>query len=273
MKFLQKLHKAQRRNGSLLCVGLDIDPALLPSHVRSTSNPVLQFNRRVIDATSDLVCAYKLNLAFYEALGEQGWHLLRQTLAHIPRGVITIGDGKRGDIGNTSERYAKALYDVLGFDAATVNPYMGQDSVAPFIQSESHCAFILILTSNEGSGDFQRITIGGRPFYEKVVHAAVKWNSKKNIGLVVGATQPEELQPIRRMAPEMPILIPGIGKQGGDLESAVRYGCNKKGELAIINASRSIIYASNGKDFASAARKEATKLRNQILAYQEQYFG
>jgi orotidine-5'-phosphate decarboxylase len=129
------------------------------------------------------------------------------------------------------------------------------------------------LTSNEGSGDFQRITIGGRPFYEKVVHAAVKWNSKKNIGLVVGATQPEELQPIRRMAPEMPILIPGIGKQGGDLESAVRYGCNKKGELAIINASRSIIYASNGKDFASAARKEATKLRNQILAYQEQYFG
>ncbi|MEK6754696.1 MAG: orotidine-5'-phosphate decarboxylase [Bacteroidota bacterium] len=273
MKFTQKLQKIQRRNGSLLCVGLDVDPARLPSHLRSASNAALQFNRRIIEATSDLVCAYKLNLAFYEALGDQGWHAMRQTLSHIPKGVITIGNGKRSDIGNTSDRYATALYDDLGFDAVTVNPYMGYDSVEPFIRSESRCAFVLILTSNEGSRDFQRLTIGGRPFYEKVVHAAVKWNTKKNIGLVVGATHPEELQSIRRLALEMPILIPGIGKQGGDIESAVRYGCSKRGELAIINASRSIIYASNGKDFASAARKEATKLHNQILAYQEHYFG
>ena len=273
MHFIQKLQKIQRRNGSLLCVGLDVDPALIPSHVKTSSNPVLLFNRRIIDATSDLVCAYKLNLAFYEALGEQGWHILRQTLSHIPRSIITIGDGKRGDIGNTAERYAKALYNDLGFDAATVNPYLGRDSVQPFTRSENHCAFVLVLTSNEGSSDFQRVTLGGRPFYEKVIHAAVAWNAKKNVGLVVGATHPEELQPIRRLATEMPILIPGIGKQGGDLESAVRYGCNKKGELAIINASRSVIYASSGKDFASAARREATKLRNQILAYQEQYFA
>jgi len=273
MHFIQKLQEIQRRNESLLCVGLDVDPALTPSHIKSSSNPVLLFNRRVIDATSDLVCAYKLNLAFYEALGDQGWHILRQTLSHIPRSIITIGDGKRGDIGNTAERYAKALYNDLGFDAATVNPYMGRDSVQPFTRSESHCAFVLILTSNEGSSDFQRITLGGRPFYEKVLQAAVSWNAKKNIGLVVGATHPEELQPIRKLAPDMPILIPGIGKQGGDLESAVRYGCNKKGELAIINASRSVIYASGGKDFASAARKEATRLRNQIFAYQEEYFA
>lgn len=273
MLFNQKLQKIQRRNSSLLCIGLDVDPGLLPSHIKSSSNPVLLFNRRVIDATSDLVCAYKLNLAFYEALGDQGWHVLRQTLSHIPRSIVSIGDGKRGDIGNTAERYAKALYHDLGFDAVTVNPYMGYDSVEPFIRSESHCAFVLVLTSNEGSRDFQRVTISGRPFYEKVVHASLRWNTRKNIGLVVGATHPEELKPIRKLVPDMPILIPGIGRQGGDLESAVRHGCSKKGELAIINAGRSVIYASDGKDFASAARKEAIKLRNRILTYQERYFA
>jgi orotidine-5'-phosphate decarboxylase len=155
----------------------------------------------------------------------------------------------------------------------TVNPYMGYDSVEPFTRSENHCAFVLVLTSNDGSSDFQRVTINGRPFYEKVIHAAVKWNTKRNIGLVVGATHPKELQPIRKLAPDLPILIPGIGKQGGDLKSAVRYGCNRNGGLAIINASRSIIYASSGKDFAAVARKEAAKLRSAIQTLQEQYFG
>ncbi len=272
MKFIQKLQKAQLNNNSLLCVGLDVDPARLPQHLRSMSNSVVQFNRRLIEATYDLACAYKLNLSFYEALGERGWQSLQQTLAYVPAGIITIGDGKRGDIGNSSERYAKAIFNGFGFDATTVHPYMGYDSIEPFLRYEDRGTFLLVLTSNEGSSDFQRITFGGKPFYQKVVHAAVRWNTRKNVGLVVGATHPEELQPIRKLAAEMPILIPGIGKQGGDLESAVRYGCNKKGLLAIINASRSILYASSGKDFATAARKEATRLRNKIVRYQEQFF-
>jgi orotidine-5'-phosphate decarboxylase len=272
MKFIHRLQKAQQNNNSLLCVGLDIDPARLPQHLRSTGNPVVQFNRRIIEATCDLVCAYKLNLAFYEALGERGWQSLQQTLAYIPAGVVTIGDGKRGDIGNSSERYAKAIFDGFGFDGATVHPYMGYDSVEPFLRYEDRGTFLLVLTSNEGSSDFQRLTFGGKPFYQKVVQAAVRWNTRKNIGLVVGATHPEELLPVRKLAGEMPILIPGIGKQRGDVESAVRYGCNKKGLLAIINASRSIIYASNGKDFATAARKEATRLRSKIAKYQEEFF-
>jgi orotidine 5'-phosphate decarboxylase subfamily 2 len=272
MKFIQRLQKAQQHNNSLLCVGLDVDPARLPQHLRSTSNPVVQFNRRIIEATCDLVCAYKLNLAFYEALGERGWQSLQQTLAYVPAGVLTIGDGKRGDIGNSSERYAKAIFNAFGFDATTVHPYMGYDSIEPFLRYEDRGTFLLALTSNEGSSDFQRLTFGGKPFYQKVVQAAVRWNTRRNIGLVVGATHPEELQPIRKLATEMPILIPGVGKQGGDVESAVRYGCNKKGLLAVINASRSILYASNGKDFATAARKEATKLRNRIVKYQEQFF-
>ena len=273
MNFIEKLQKIQRKNRSLLCVGLDTDPAKLPRHLGSSKGALLEFNWAIIDATSDLVCAYKLNLAFYESLGERGWRTLKETLAVIPRNVITIGDGKRGDIGNTAEQYANALYDDLGFDAATVNPYMGYDSVEPFLRSDRHCAFVLALTSNEGSSDFQRLNIGGRPLYERIVQAAVKWNTKENLGLVVGATHPKELQPIRKLAPTVPILIPGIGKQGGDLESAVRYGADKNGRLAIINASRSVLYASTGKDFATAARNEALKLRDQIQLYRDKYFS
>ena len=272
MKFLDKLHKVQRKNRSLLCIGLDTDRSKLPSHLGTSKNAVIQFNRSIIEATSDLVCAYKLNFAFYESLGERGWRILKETLSAIPQHIITIGDGKRGDIGNTAEQYAHALYDDFGFDAATVNPYMGYDSVEPFIQSDSKCAFVLALTSNEGSNDFQRLNIGGRPLYERIVQAAVKWNTKKNLGLVVGATHPKELQPIRKLAPSLPILIPGIGKQGGDLESAVRFGTDKNGRLAIINASRSILYASTGKDFAAAARSEASQLRDQIQKYRNKFF-
>jgi orotidine-5'-phosphate decarboxylase len=273
MKFIEKLQKIQRKNRSLLCVGLDSDPAKLPRHLGTSKNAVLHFNQHIIEATSGLVCAYKLNLAFYEALGERGWHILEETLSLIPEGIVTIGDGKRGDIGNTSERYANALYNELGFDSVTVNPYLGFDSVEPFIQSDKHCAFILALTSNEGSNDFQRLIIRGRPLYEKVVQAAVKWNSRKNIGLVVGATHPNELRPIRELAPAMPILIPGIGKQGGDLESAVRYGCDNHGRLAIINASRSVLYASPGKDFMAAAEAEARQLRDSIQKFRDRFFS
>jgi len=273
MKFIDKLRRVQRKNKSLLCIGLDTDPAKLPRHLGTSKGAVLDFNQSIIEATSDLVCAYKLNLAFYEALGERGWAVIRETLAAIPRHIITIGDGKRGDIGNTAERYAHALYNDLQFDSATVNPYMGYDSVEPFIRSDKHCAFVLALTSNEGSNDFQRLIFRGRPLYEKVVQAAMKWNTKNNVGLVVGATHPKELEPIRILSPSAPILIPGIGKQGGDLESAVRFGCDADGGLAIINASRSVLFASSAKDFAAAARNEALQLRGQIQNYRKKFFS
>ena len=273
MKFVDKLQKVQRKNKSLLCVGLDTDPAKLPGHLGKTKNAVLKFNEGIIEATSDLVCAYKLNLAFYEALGEKGWHILQETLALIPKTIVTIGDGKRGDIGNTAERYAQLLFRELHFDAATVSPYLGYDSIEPFIQSNEHCAFVLALTSNKGSNDFQRLIIHGRPLYEKIVQAALKWNTKQNIGLVVGATHPAELKPVRDLAPSMPILIPGVGSQGGDLESAVRFGCDKNVSLAVINASRSVLYASSGKDFADAARAEAQQLRTQMHQFRTQFFS
>ncbi len=271
MTFLSKLTGAQRNQQTLLCVGLDTDAKFLPSIVKSASNPVLEFNRRIIEATHDLVCAYKLNLAFYDALGDLGWQTMRQTLETIPGSIVTIGDGKRGDIGNTSAQYAKSLHD-LGFDSVTVNPYMGFDSLEPFLKDPERGAFILALTSNPGSKDFQRLRVGRVPLYEKVAAAAKKWNKNKNVGLVAGATHPKELRRIREIAPSLPLLIPGIGKQGGDLKSSVRFGCDKHGELALINASRSVIYASSDEDFASAARREAAKLRDEIRRYQEEFF-
>lgn len=264
MSFSKKVGRIQRKRASLLCIGLDTDKALIPRHLSRTTSAVLSFNRCIIDATADLVCAYKINLAFYETLGAEGWRVMEKTLEYIPPGIVTIGDGKRGDIGNTSEQYAKALFDELGFDAATVNPYMGFDAVEPFLRWSDRGIFLLALTSNPGSNDFQRLRVNGRPLYERVVRAAVKWNTKKNIGLVVGATHPNELKRVRSLAPQMPILIPGIGKQGGDLKSAIRYGCTRRRDLAIINASRSILYASGGKDFAQAARQEAMRLREEI---------
>lgn len=267
MTFQQRIRAAQKKSNSLLCVGLDTDAKLLPRHLGRTVGAVLNFNRRIIDATHDIACAYKLNLAFYETLGADGWLVIEKTLEHIPRGIITIGDAKRGDIGNTAEKYAQALFGELGFDAVTVNPYMGYDSVEPFLRYKTKGVFLLALTSNPGSKDFQRLKVGNAPLYERVVRTVATWNTKKNIGLVVGATHPLELLRVRKIVPEMPILIPGIGKQGGDLKSAVRYGCAKRGDLAIINASRSIIYASQGKDFAYAARFEAHKLKYEINKY------
>jgi orotidine-5'-phosphate decarboxylase len=260
MSFTQKLREIQIKQNSLLCIGLDVDTEKIPEHLRASENPVLEFNKQIIEATCDLVCAYKPNLAFYEAMGEQGLNALRGTIKLIPKSVLTIGDGKRGDIGNTAERYAKSLLDDFGFDAVTVNPYMGFDSVEPFLKDPEKGVFILALTSNPGSKDFQRLKVGTKSLYEKVVLSAKKWNANKNIGLVVGATHAKELQRVRKMVADMPILIPGIGKQGGDLKSAVRFGCDKNGQLAIINASRSILYASSGKDFAEAARSEAKRM-------------
>jgi len=262
--FTQRLHEVQKRKQSLLCIGLDVDPRKAPEKFRNSPAGLLEFNRKIIEATSDLVCAYKPNLAFYEALGECGWKLLHETLKYIPRTVLTIGDGKRNDIGNTAERYATSLFDDFGFDAVTINPYMGFDSVEPFLQRTDRGVFLLALTSNAGSKDFQRLKVGATPLYLKVVKKAVKWNTHDNVGLVVGATHPTELRAVRRIAKSLPILIPGVGAQGGDLASAVQNGCARTGDLAIINISRSVLYASTEENFADAARAEAIKVRDSI---------
>jgi orotidine-5'-phosphate decarboxylase len=258
MKFTDKLLNASRKNKSWLCIGLDPDRELMPGV------DVPQFNKAIIESTSDLVCAYKPNLAFYEALGTEGFAILEKTVKHIPSDIPVIGDAKRGDIGNTARAYARALFSVLGFDAATVNPYLGFDSIEPFINYQDKGVFILCRTSNRGAADFQDLHTNGLPLYEAVARKAKEWNIYDNIGLVVGATYPEELKKVRSICPEMPLLIPGIGAQGGDLASAVGYGVDARGEKAIINVSRQILYASKEKDFARAARNMAEKIRQQI---------
>jgi orotidine-5'-phosphate decarboxylase len=262
--FVERLQGACRANRSLVCVGLDPDPSRMP--VRD----VTTFNRAIVEATADLVCAYKPNLAFYEALGMTGLKALEETLKAIRKlapSAIVIGDAKRGDIGNTATAYAAALFDVWGFDAATVNPYLGGDSVEPFLAHADRGAFILCRTSNPGAREFQDLRVpadvGSRPLYESVARKAGEWNTRGNVGLVVGATYPDELKRIRGLCPPLPILIPGVGAQAGDLDAAVLNGTDADGRLAVINSSRGIIYASRGADYAQAARRAATTLRDQ----------
>jgi orotidine-5'-phosphate decarboxylase len=261
MKFTDKLLNASRKNKSWLCIGLDPDRELMPGI------DVLQFNKAIIEATCDLVCAYKPNLAFYEALGTEGLAILEKTVKYVPGDIPVIGDAKRGDIGNTAKAYARALFSVLSFDATTVNPYLGFDSIEPFINYQDKGIFILCRTSNRGATDFQNLCTNGLPLYEVVAQKAQEWNIYGNIGLVVGATYPEELKKVRLICPEMCLLIPGIGAQGGDLAAAVGYGVDARGEKAIINVSRQILYASKEKDFAQAARNVAEKIRKQINDY------
>lgn len=266
MTFIEKLDRAVRRNRSLVCVGLDPDPKMMPENTA-----VYDFNKAVIDATADLVCAYKPNLAFYEALGDAGIAALKQTVRYIPSEIPVIADAKRGDIGNTSQAYAVALFEIMGFDAATVNPYLGLDSVEPFFRYREKGTFILCRTSNAGAKDFQSLccetTRGLKPLFEIVAEKAQAWNKYGNIGLVVGATYPDELKTIRLRYPEIPLLIPGIGAQGGDLALTVKSGISPQGDKAIINSSRQILYASKGKEFAGAARQAAMKLRDEINIY------
>ena len=261
MKFTDKLLNISRKNTSLLCIGLDPDPELMPGV------DVLQFNKAIIKATCDLVCAYKPNLAFYEDLGTEGLTILQKTITYIPGDIPVIADAKRGDIGNTAQAYARALFSVFGFDAATVNPYLGFDSIEPFIHYQDEGVFVLCRTSNRGATDFQNLYTDGQPLYEVVARKAKEWNIYGNIGLVVGATYPEDLRKVRSICPEMPLLIPGIGVQGGDLASAVGYGVDAQGEKAIINVSRQILYASKEKDFAQAARNMAEKIRSEINSH------
>ncbi|MFC2004786.1 orotidine-5'-phosphate decarboxylase [Chloroflexota bacterium] len=263
MNFIEKLTSAARKNKSLLCVGLDPDPKLMPDKIG-----VFEFNKAIIDATSDLVCAYKPNFAFYEALGNDGLDALKRTVDYIAKDIPVIADAKRGDIGNTAKAYAKALFDILNFDAATVNPYLGFDSIEPFIQYHDKGVFILCRTSNAGAVDFQSLNCEleneHRPLFEVVALKAGQWNTHDNIGLVVGATYPEELKLIRQIQPDMPLLIPGIGAQGGDLALTIRYGVDAQGEKAVINSSRQILYASREKGFAEAARRAASALRDEM---------
>jgi len=261
--FMEKLAQARQKNRSLLCIGLDPDPTRMPEGIG-----IFEFNQAIIDATSDLVCAYKPNLAFYEARGDEGIDALRKTVSYIPDEIPVIGDAKRGDIGNTAKAYAQAIFDHFNFDATTVSPYLGFDSIEPFIQYQDRGVFILCRTSNAGAADFQdlRCEIAGSylSLFEIIANKVSQWNTQGNLGLVVGATYPEELKLIRQHHPEMPILIPGIGAQGGELALVVRYGVDKQQQKTIINSSRQILYASRGKDFADAARHTALNLRNQI---------
>jgi orotidine-5'-phosphate decarboxylase len=263
MGFFSEINEAAHKNHSLLCVGLDPDSTLMPSGMS-----ILDFNKAIIDATADLVCAYKPNLAFYEAEGAKGWDILKQTVDCIPKGIPIIADAKRGDIGNTAKAYAKAIFDQLDFDAVTVNPYLGFDAVEPFLNYKDKGIFILCRTSNKGAADFQSLKVncseGALPLYQAVANKAAEWNKNKNIGLVVGATYPDELKLLRLAHPEVPFLIPGVGAQGGDLKMAVSCGRDERGGSIIINSSRQIIYAAGGKDFAESARKAAIQLRDEI---------
>lgn len=265
--FVTRLDQACAAQQSLVCVGLDIDPTRMPIA------DATEFNHAIVDATADLVCCYKPNLAFYEALGIPGLRALERTITHIRRAsphAIIIGDAKRGDIGNSSTAYAQAMFKIWDFDAVTVNPWGGRDTVEPFLTQANRGVFLWCRGSNPGSADLQDLSVstqnGRIPQYQHLAQESKTWSAVENLGLVVGATVPEQLRTVRDTCPEMPFLIPGIGAQGGELEAAIEQGATTKGRRAIINSSRGIIYASQGPDFAEAARLEATKLRDQINA-------
>jgi len=242
-------------------VGLDTDPEKIPAHLRSTPDPVFEFNRQIIDATQEFAVAYKPNVAFYESLGARGWESLQKTLEYIPKNLFTIADAKRGDIGNTSALYAKAFFEQMNFDAITVAPYMGKDSVTPFLSFKDKFVILLAHTSNPGAADFQVLgTTDGRKLYEEVVIKSQAWGSPDNMMYVVGATRADTMSEMRALAPDHFFLVPGVGAQGGNLEEVSTRGMNAECGL-LVNSSRAIIYASSGKDFAAAAGREAKKLQ------------
>lgn len=264
LTFREKFDAIVAAKNSLLCIGLDVAKEKIPEMLRYADDPAFEFNKRIIDATCDLTLAYKLNTAFYEAAGLAGWQALRSTVEYLPEDTIVIADAKRGDIGNTSQMYAQAFFQELNFDAITVNPLMGLDSVQPFIQFENKGAFILCLTSNAGARDLQYFSDGHETLYQKIARTVVQWNDRGNCGLVVGATRPEELAAIREIAPGLIFLIPGLGAQGGDLEASVWAGTDARASAALFNSSRGIIYQSSANDFAVAARAAAMQLCDQL---------
>jgi orotidine-5'-phosphate decarboxylase len=265
MRFTEKLAAAVKENDSLLCVGLDPDPALMPI------DDVARFNREIVEATAGLVCAFKPNIAFYEALGEGGLDALRQTLAAIPSQIPVIIDAKRGDIGNTSAAYAKAILEVWGADAMTVNCYGGGDSLEPFLQYEDKGILVWCRSSNPGAGDLQDLEVEyeglKQPLWQAVARQALGWNTRGNVGLVMGATYPAQLAEARAIGPSMPILVPGVGAQEGALAESVRAGVDKDGAGILVSASRGVLYASRGPDYAGAAAVMAAQLRDEINRY------
>lgn len=260
--FTQKFREASARNNSLLCVGLDPDATKVPDGVA-----MREFLFGLVDATRDIVCAYKPNIAFFEPDLAEGITLLRDLIAYIPDDVPVLLDAKRGDIGHTAEAYARAVYDSLGADAVTLNPYLGRDSLEPFLRRPDRTAFLLCRTSNAGAGDLQDLEVEGHPLYERVAYLANDWNERENVGLVVGATYPAEAARIREICPDLPFLMPGVGAQAGDVEAAVRAALDAEGAGILVNASRGVMYAAaeDGR-WADASRRAAETLRDQINA-------
>lgn len=251
---------------SFLCIGLDTDLDKIPKFLLEFEDPIFEFNKRIIDATKDLCVAYKPNIAFYECLGSKGWDSLEKTINYIPNDIFTIADAKRGDIGNTSKMYAQTFFETYNFDSVTIAPYMGKDSVAPFLEFKDKWAIILALTSNESSKDFQLMKEDGEFLYERVIKTSFEWGNDENIMFVTGATHPEKFQELRALAPDSFFLVPGIGAQGGDLDQVVKYGRSKDIGL-LINSSRGIIYAGQDLDFAEKARESALELTTQMKKY------
>ncbi|MCA6377945.1 MAG: orotidine-5'-phosphate decarboxylase [Cytophagales bacterium] len=266
-----QLFEQIKKKQSYLCVGLDTDLEKIPKHFLRLSDPVFEFNKRIIDATKDYCVAYKPNIAFYEALGHKGWESLQRTLEYIPKECFTIADAKRGDIGNTSTLYARAFFEQMDFDALTVAPYMGEDSVRPFLEFEGKWTILLVHTSNPGSTDFQLIeTQDGKYLFQEVIFASQRWATPDKMMYVVGATHADKIGAIRALAPDYFFLVPGVGAQGGDLEAVSKAGLNAQCGL-LVNSSRSIIYASAGEDFAEAATAAAKKVQDEMSHYLHKY--
>ena len=264
----QQLIEQIQKKKSFLCVGLDTDINKIPQDLLALEDPVFEFNKQIINKTAEFAVAYKPNTAFYEVYGAKGWQSLERTIQYIKINhpdIFIIADAKRGDIGNTSANYAKAFFNTLKADALTVAPYMGKDSVEPFLGFEDKWVILLALTSNKGSQDFQYLNTGERLLYQQVLQAATTWASSEKMMFVVGATHPEELGEIRQLLPDYFFLVPGVGAQGGDLQTVAKYGLNKDCGL-LVNSSRGIIYASNKFDFADRAAEEAQKLQKQMAA-------
>lgn len=260
-----------KKKDSYLCVGLDTDLTKIPPHLLKGTDPVFEFNKQIIDATAEFAVAYKPNIAFYEALGPAGWESLQKTLEYIPKDCFTIADAKRGDIGNTSSLYAKAFFERMNFDSITVAPYMGEDSVKPFLDFTGKWVILLIHTSNPGARDIQLLeTRDGRFIYEEVIMASQRWASADRMMYVVGATQADKVSGIRALAPDHFFLVPGIGAQGGDLEAVSKAGMNTQCGL-LVNSARAVIYASSKEDFAEAAAKEARKVKEEMSVLLDKY--
>ncbi len=268
----QELFNQIIKKESFLCIGLDADLEKIPDHLLELEDPIFEFNKQIIDATKDFCVAYKPNLAFYESLGVKGWESLQKTMEYIPGDIFTIADAKRGDIGNTSRMYAKTFFEYFNFDSVTVAPYMGNDSVSPFLEFSNKWVILLAVTSNVGGLDFQHKKIeGGKRVFEEVLEKSLEWGTEENLMYVVGATRAEMLSDVRAIVPNAFLLVPGVGAQGGSLEEVVKYGMNDTCGL-LVNSSRGIIYAGSGNDFASAAGKKSKELQSQ-MAVQLKEFG